>query len=460
MAPSIAKADVVLFRPDGTTTTVAEITSRLAMRRQIHRETHGSACMTRTSTVLLRPTEEQDAQLRSLADASSELWNMANYERRQAFFAHTKMPTFGSQCHEFKDSEPFRKLGVHKSQALLGKLNAAWSSFWALKRLQKQGKLPSNIRKVSPPRYWKKGGKRILKAICVRNDGWRLGDEAISMKRGPKIPYASGQMWVGKQGQLEITIDERTGKWYAHIPSEVEMPPPLHPTRSKRAKLDLGIVNLSALTIEGKRPVVYSGRAVLSDWVYRTKKIAERQSLLPRHRHTSEWIGAAYRRKGLRKKHAIYAMCRDIFERLDEEGVGELVVGHPYGVRDESIGRHNNQKRDLFWAYRQTLGRLHELGEEYGIKVTEPPEEDGGERGTSSTCYFCKVKHPKAKHSGRVHRGLYVCPVKHMAINADVNGSANMDMNLAVDRPPEMADSGSGLLAQPMLLRWNYNAWK
>jgi len=430
-------------------------------------QSHHSISVLRTSTVLLHPSEEQDARLRSLAAASSKLWNMANYDRRQAFFAHTKMPTYNSQFHKFKNSEPYRKLGTCKSQALLRKLNEAWSSFWALKRLQKQGKLPPNIAKVSPPRYWKEDGKRILKAIYVRNDGWRLVDdgETISISKALKIPYTAGQMWVGKQGRLEVAIDERTGKWYAHIPSEVEAPPPLNPTRSKRAKLDLGIVNLSALTIEGKRPVVYSGRAVLSDWVYRTKKIAGRQKLLPRHRHTSEWIGAAYRRRGLRKKHAIYAMCRDIFERLDQEGVGELVVGNPYGVRDESIGRHNNQKRDLFWAYGQTLARCHELGEEYGIKVTEPPKEDGGERGTSSTCHFCGVKHPTGKHSGRVHRGLYICPVKHMAINADVNGSMNMDMNLAVDRPPvrstnEMVDSGSGLLAQPLLLRWDYNVWK
>lgn len=242
---------------------------------------------------------------------------------------------------------------------------------------------------------------------------------------------------------------------------EVETPP--HPTRSKRAKLDLGIVNLSALTVEGERPVVHSGRAVLSDWVYRTKKVAGRQERLPRHRHTSAWIGSAYRRRGLRKKHAVYAMCRDIFERLDQDGVGELVVGNPYGVRDGSIGRYNNQKKDLFWAYGQTLDRLHELGEEYGVDVIEPTEEEGGARGTSSTCCFCKAKHKGA----RVHRGLYVCPARHVAINADVNGSKNMDMNLAVDRPPsvrstknETVDSGSRLLAAPLLMRWDYDVWK
>ena len=406
--------------------------------------------------MLLHPTEEQVLKLKELADASSELWNMANYDRRQALFSHTKMPTYNQQFHKFKTTEPYQKLGTCKSQALLYKLKEAWSSFWALKRLQAKGRLPPNITKVSPPHYWKEDGERLLKAIYVRNDGYTVGEGMISISKDLKIPYASGMVRAGKQGRLEITID--SGKWYAHMPSEVETPQ--IQTRSKRAKLDLGICNLAALTMDGRRPVVYSGRAVLSDWVYHTKKISERQSRLPRRQHTSKWINGAYRRRRLRQRHAIRAMCRDIFERLDPEDVGELVVGNPYGVRDESIGKKGNQKRDLFWAYGQTLAGLHELGEEYGIRVTEPSEEDGGERNTSKTCYFCGTMHPNA----RVKRGLYVCRTNHIAINADVNGSLNMDMNVAVDRPPvrstnEKVDSGSRLLAQPLLLRWNYNVW-
>ena len=42
--------------------------------------------MQRTNTVLLTPTCEQDQQLRSLAEASARLWNMANYEQRQEIF--------------------------------------------------------------------------------------------------------------------------------------------------------------------------------------------------------------------------------------------------------------------------------------------------------------------------------------------------------------------------------------
>jgi len=79
----------------------------------------------RTSTVLL---ESVDA-LREYAEQSAILWNMANYERRKAFFGHGKIPSYASQCRTFKDAEPFKGLGTCKAQALLSKLNEAWSSF-------------------------------------------------------------------------------------------------------------------------------------------------------------------------------------------------------------------------------------------------------------------------------------------------------------------------------------------
>ena len=49
--------------------------------------------MQRTNTVLLTPTCEQEQQLRSLAEASARLWNLANYERRQTLFKSQQVPT-------------------------------------------------------------------------------------------------------------------------------------------------------------------------------------------------------------------------------------------------------------------------------------------------------------------------------------------------------------------------------
>lgn len=57
-----------------------------------------------------------------------------------------------------------------------------------------------------------------------------------------------------------------------------------------------------------------------------------------------------------------------------------------------------------------------------------------------------------------------VCPEAHRSINADVNGAVNI-LKVAVNRFPHVRctddgeTSGSGLMTQPLLLRWNYDEW-
>jgi putative transposase len=413
----------------------------------------------RTSTVLLKPTDTQS--LSEYAEQSAILWNIANYERRKAFYEHMKMPSYALQCRGLKHTEPFKKLGTCKAQALLSKLNEAWQSFHALLRLKEKGKLPPHIRKLSPPRYWKRDGRLEAKAFYVRSDGWKIDEEGISLPRGLKIPYQCGALWVGKQGRLEVFRDELSKRWYAHIPVEVDWQPPSRSQtdaeKEKKASLDLGICNLAALYIEGERPIIYSGRGVLSDWVYRTKKIAERQSLLPRRRHVSCWIRTAFRRRERRLKHAINTMLRDIFSLLEGKRIGELYIGDLNGIREgANHGRKGDQKLHNFWAYNLIEKRIFELGEEYGITVRKVSERD-----TSRTCCLCGKQ-----HNGRIERGLMVCREKHKSINADVNGAVNI-LNVAVKRSPpvlstdsyEGETSGSGLMAQPLPLRWNYHEW-
>ncbi|MBM5805037.1 MAG: IS200/IS605 family element transposase accessory protein TnpB [Candidatus Verstraetearchaeota archaeon] len=409
----------------------------------------------RTSTVLLKPTDTQS--LSEYAEQSAILWNIANYERRKAFYEHMKMPSYALQCRELKHTEPFKKLGTCKAQALLSKLNEAWQSFHALLRLKKKGKLPPHIRKIRPPKYWKRNGKREAKAFYVRNDGWRMNEKEISISRN-RIPYQCGELWVGKWGRLEVIKDEINRRWYAHIPVEVDWQPPSRSqTDAKKASLDLGICNLATLYIEGERPIIYSGRAVLSDWIYHTKEIADKQSKLPRKRHASKRIRLQFRRRQRRLKHAINAMLRSIFSHLEQGNVSELYIGDLNGIREEANhGKRGNQKLHLFWAYDKIVKRILELGEEYGIIVKKVSERD-----TSRTCCLCGKQ-----HNGRIERGLMICREKHKSINADVNGAVNI-LNVAVKRSPpvlstdsyEGKTSGSGLMAQPLPLRWNYHEW-
>jgi len=413
--------------------------------------------MLRTSTALLKPTRDVEAKLRKYAEQSAILWNVANYERRRALHQHAKMPTYAGQCKVLKHTEAFKKLGTCKAQALLAKLDEAWRSHYALLRLKKSRKLPPHIHSVAPPRYWKRNGKRQATAFYVRNDGWSANDNEILMGGGTRVHYQCGDLWVGKQERLEVRRDELSGKWYAHIPVEVPLGPPSRIIDAcRKASLDVGVCNLATLHMEGERSTIFSGRAVLSDWVYHTKKIAAKQSKLPSERRTSKLIRLQFRRRQRRLRHAIYAMARAIFSLLEEKGVGELYVGDLNGIRRQPThGRRVDQKVHNFWAYDLIWKRLVELGEEFGRAVKKVSERD-----TSRTCCLCGKQ-----HEGRVERGLTVCRHMHRSLNADVNGAVNL-LKVAVNRFPSASisagggdASGSGLMAEPLLLRWNYHEW-
>jgi putative transposase len=379
---------------------------------------------------------------------------MANYERRQPLFKNLRTPTYAQQCRRFKDTEPFKQLGTCKSQALLLKLQEAWGSYHALKRLERLGQLRQHIKRVRPPRYMKdrKARRLVAETVYVRNDGYRQQEDRLVLSKGLRVRFKAGDLWVGKQGRLELYYDRLREKWYGHIPVKVKWPRKGKPHQStlKRASIDLGICNLATCVVEGgDRAYVYSGRAVLSDWRYWTKRIASCESDLKKTngRDTSCELSRLYHVRKRRLNHAVDAMLRDLFERLEAQGVTDLIVGDLNYIRDNTNhGRVGNQKLHNFWPFAQIRQRICELGEEYGIRVRFKSE-----RGTSKRCAMCGRKHA----NGRVHRGLYKCAETGRTMNADVNGAYNILYGRKV-----AAVSGSRPLAWPMLLRWNRQTWQ
>jgi len=408
----------------------------------------------RTNTVLLTPTCEQDQQLRSLAEASARLWNLANYERRQALFKSQRVPTYAQQCKRLKDTDTFKQLGTCKAQAVLMKLREAWGSYHALKRLKRRGQLPPHIRRVRPPRYMKDRQTRrlVAESIYVRNDGYKQREEELVLSKSLRVRFKAGELWVGKQGRLELHYDRLRGKWYGHIPVKVKWPRkglPHHSTR-KRASIDLGICNLATCVVDGaEKAYVYSGRAVLSDWRYWTKRIASYESTLKKtnQRDSSKHLSRLYRTRRRRLNHAVKAMLRDLYDRLEAHGVTDLIVGDLKHIRDNANhGKVGNQKPHNFWPFMQIRQRIRELGEEYDIRVRFKSE-----RGTSKHCSLCGEKHK----NGRKHRGLYHCKTRNILMNADVNGAYNILYRCR----KVAAGSGSRPMAWPMLLKWNSQEW-
>jgi len=116
------------------------------------------------------------------------------------------------------------ELGSANAQQVLNKNNEAWSSFFSLLKLRKEGKLPPHMNHVSPPSYWKDGetgGRKLM--LVVRQDNYVVDERnhIILKYFNMKISFTGKLRWHGKQGRLEIYYDEMRNAWYASIPVEV-----------------------------------------------------------------------------------------------------------------------------------------------------------------------------------------------------------------------------------------------
>jgi len=157
----------------------------------------------RANVVRLLPSGFQGRKLRRLASTSAKLFNEVNYERRQQFFHGERVDlegTWGKYYERYKGA-----LGVN-AQAVLQKNNEAWSSFFSLLKLRKEGKLPPYMKRVGPPKYWKDRETRERKLILVvRQDRYVVDEQnhrLVLRGFGLEIDFAGGLRWHGKQGRL------------------------------------------------------------------------------------------------------------------------------------------------------------------------------------------------------------------------------------------------------------------
>jgi len=391
----------------------------------------------RTNTFVL----EDCLALWELADGCVRLYNEINFERRQAYIHYRKFEWYPKRLYE--KYTPL--IGSATAQQIINKNNEAWRSFLALKRLEKKGKLPKQVTKVSMPRYWKKNGKRELR-IILRNDCYKIDDKYIYLPKGLKLKYKGMLKWKGKQGRLEIVYDEVDEVWRGFMTVEVEEP--LSKGGNKPLYIDLGVVNLATVWFEGlKQPIAFSGRTVLSAWWYWTRKIAKEQSRLARvnRAKTSRKLRRLYRIRQRRFRHAVNAMIKTIVEDAYQLGISKIVLGRLKNIRNES---HDNNKANAminnFWSFNYIVRRFKEKAEEYGIEV-----EEKSEYKTSSKCPFCYSEDIMIR--GR----LFKCLCCGLEANRDAVGVLNI-ANISY----LYGGSVNRVVTHPLLLRWNGMKWE
>ncbi|MCY0882429.1 MAG: transposase, partial [Acidianus infernus] len=263
----------------------------------------------RTNVVRLLPNGFQERKLRRLADLSAKLFNEVNYERRQQFFHEGKVDIKGTYKKYY---EKYKEKLRTNAQEILHKNNEAWSSFFSLLKLKKEGKLPPYMDHVSPPGYCKDRETKKRKLILVvKQDRYKVDAEnhkLILKDFNMEIDFVGRLRWYGKQGRLEIIFDETKNAWYAHIPVEVGVEETKTGKKSKHvvkgerksiqiatpkgnkiASIDLGINVIASVVVNDGTWLLYKGIRTKEDYFYFHKRISKVQSLADRTRNIGEY---------------------------------------------------------------------------------------------------------------------------------------------------------------------------
>jgi len=393
----------------------------------------------RTNVVRLLPNGFQERKLRRLANISAKLFNEVNYERRQQFFQqhHVDFKTTWDKYYEkYKD-----KLGVN-AQAVLQKNNEAWSSFFSLLKLKKEGKLPPHIRKVSSPKYWKDRETKKRKLILVvRQDRYVVDEQnhkLVLKDFDMEIDFACRLKWYGKQSRLEIYYDETRNAWYASIPVEVGVEETKTGKKSKHivrgerksiqvespkgnkvASIDLGINVLASVIVNDGTWLLYKGVRTKEDYFYFGKRIAQVQSQADKTKNINEY--EAYNELNREKRRLFKKITRrllhlyrnfasHLLKELHELGVSTIYLGYPFNIAQDK----GNKFTSNMWSYRKLMDAIELKAQEYGMKVFEIVEYN-----TSKYCVYHDVE------VTRNPRGVVSCPKGHK-LHSDLNGALNI----------------------------------
>ena len=292
------------------------------------------------------------------------------------------------------------------------------------------------------PRYWKRDGRRELR-IIVRNDCYKIDEKYLYLPKVLKLKYKGKLKWRGKQARLEIIYDEVDKVWRGFMTVKVEKPPPKGGKKS--LYIDLGVINLATIWFEGlKQPIAFSGRTVLSDWWYWTKKIAEEKSRLAEVNEvkTSKRMKSLFRMRQRRFRHAVNTMIKQIVEDAYMLGVSKIMLGKLKGIRNNNHNGKANAMINNFWSFNHIIRRFREKAEECGIKIVEVSEYN-----TSSRCPKCHSKNITTK--GR----LFKCLNCGLEANRDAVGVLNIGYL-------QGEGSVNGVVAHPLLLTWDGMRWK
>lgn len=187
-----------------------------------------------------------------------------------------------------------------------------------------------------------------------------------------------------------------------------------------QATVDLGEINLAAVTTNTGQAIVVSGRGIRTIKHQQLKQVGQIQAKQARCvKRSNRWrkLQRAKAKLLARSKRRVrdlrHKAVRQVIDFCEQVKVGSLYIGNPHGVRNKNSGRKHNQ-RMAKWEYGKDLAYLAQTSKQARIECF-----NGTERGTSSHCPLCGHKHKPTSRNWHCRK----CGFKG---HRDIVGSVNM----------------------------------
>ena len=387
------------------------------------------------SNVIRGLTRQQYSSLREMCQYSNNLYNVALYNIRQYFFENNKYLSYENNYHECRQNENYALLQAGASQQILRVADRSFRSFFSLLKKSKNGGYDG--KRIRIPHYRKKGG--LFNLILSTN--------SISIKDG-KFRIPMSRKFVALHPAIKPIVipfperlKDKTIKEVRIIPFDngkhfkVQYVYEVTDENKKMNKdnalaIDLGVNNLATCVSAVGTPFIMDGRKLKSINHQWNKEKAHLQSIAKKQgKDVTSRLNIITEKRNNRVRDIIRKTARYIADYCIEKDIGSVFVGYNSDFkRSTDMGDANNQNfvQIPFGQFRQQLAFLCW---KYGIDYIEQ-EESYTSKSSALDRDELPVYDPKKQFSGkfsgqRIHRGLYMSK-NGTAINADVNGSANI----------------------------------
>ena len=387
---------------------------------------------------IIRPNNARYAAIDAAAFAAKNLYNLANYQVRQTFFATGRWLRWGEMFRCLKTDPAYCALPRKVSNLVLQQIDRNWQAFFQALKAWREG--PSRfLGRPKPPGYKDKLKGRNLLVYDIQALSKR------GLRQGVIQPSQLGiELRTNKTGIKQVRVVPRKEHYVIEV-VYVSQPQPAVFDPNLVAGVDIGLSNLATLTANkrGFQPLVVNGRPLKAMNQYYNKHKAQLQSQLPTQRHTSHRIQQLTHKRNQKVRHYLHVASRMVVNHLVQEGIGRLVIGQNKQWKQAiNLGKQTNQNF-VSIPLADFVHMLTYKAQLVGIGVIIHEE------SYTSKCSFLDLE-PVGKqvtYAGRrIQRGLFRSG-KGQFINADVNAAYNI-IRKAI--PNAFADGIEGVAVHPV----------